>query len=146
MDTRLTISKKTWVGWLSLGAGVFWQATGTAHHLEYLKKIVVDRLDVAAIASFIIQSPSIMVIALSCGWLIYVKQRSSHENAVRKPELVRRVPSPTRTTPLPREDPAHRDFEMPQPPRVANNGKEIEVIERVILERKVVYRADKSIR
>jgi uncharacterized membrane protein len=77
MDARLTISKKTWAGWLSLGAGVFWQVTGTAHHLEYLKTIIVDRLDVAAIGLFVVQSPSIIVIALSCGWLIYIKQQAS---------------------------------------------------------------------
>jgi|GEM_PF-4555348 len=138
MDARLTISKKTRVGWLSLGAGVFWQATGTAHHLEYLKKIIVDRLDVAAIASFVVQSPSIMVIALSCGWLIYVKQHSSHEDAVQKSEMVHRVPSPARTAPPPGED-AHPGFEMTHPPQVSNCN-EIEVTERIILERKVVYR------
>ncbi|HXH90465.1 MAG TPA: hypothetical protein VNN25_02705 [Thermoanaerobaculia bacterium] len=138
--------KKTWAGWLSLGAGVFWQATGTAHHLEYLKKIIVDRLDVAAIGSFVVQSPAIMVIALSCGWLIYVKQHSSHEDAVQNPEMVHCVPSPTRTIPPAREANPHPDFEMPQHPQIAHNCDEIEVTERIILERKVVYRAAKSIR
>jgi hypothetical protein len=134
------------VGWLSLGGGVLWQATGTAHQLEYLKKIIVDRLDVAAIISFVVQSPSIMVIALSCGWLIYFKQHSSLEDAAQKPEEVRCVPRPTLTTPPYREDTLRPDFEMPQPPQIANNCVEIEVTERIILERKTVYRADKSIR
>lgn len=124
------------IGWIGALAGVIWRGAELAHNAEYLNSIVLEHLDVQAVAAVLFGHPSVALVVAGSVWIWYSKRthKSSRDVLVTGSQ---RIAPPQLTVPLFKQPvaPALPLWEAPK----QTECNEVVVRERII-EREIVYR------
>lgn len=124
----------SWFGWIPIALGVFWKGAEIAHNFEYVKKIVLERVDYAAIVVFLLHVPALALVLFGCAWVVWFEVRARRAKRAKAKEL---PPVQPQVLPPADEKPIAEVYEIPKDAKEVIVREKITKIEREIVVRRV---------